>query len=444
MSLSQTLTQDNRDLALIGPGTPMGNLMRCYWLPAMMSNELKPGGDPVRLMLLGEELVAFRSPSGDVGVMDHRCPHRNASLFFGRNEEGGLRCIYHGWKFDATGKCVEVPNTPARFGVQEKVKTTSYKTYENKGLVWVYMGKEESTPELPKFEVTDLEEGEFNIEFVQRECNYLQALEGDIDTSHLGFLHVGNVEPEHLSDDDTMRYVVGNRAPELEVSDAPWGTMYCGIKETGDGRQYFRYANFLFPFWTQAPQGSFESNIFARAWVPMDDTHTMSITLRWNKRVGFNQMKDGKDLPGIAPLALQPNTTGWLGRFRAVQGQGNDYLMDRDAQRSNRIFSGIENIGMQDQAVTESMGAISDHSHEHLTPTDLMIARTRRRLLRAARALAQEGSMPPGVHDPMIYADARSGDMVVPGHAEWTATYQEALKGAIRANAGAAELPQNS
>lgn len=439
MTPTDKLQEDNKDLTRIGPGTKMGELIRHYWLPAMKSSELVAGGDPVRLLLMGEQLVAFRSPSGAVGVMDHRCAHRNASLFFGRNEEGGLRCVYHGWQFDATGKCVDTPNTPDHYGVKDKVKTVSYRTHEDKGLVWVYMGSEETPPELPKFEITDMEEGELNMEFAQRECNYLQALEGDIDTSHLGFLHVGNVEPEQLEDDDTMRYVVGNRAPELDVSEAPWGTTYCAKKLTGDGRQYLRYANFLFPFWTQAPQGPFERNIFARAWVPMDDTHTMSITITWRKRVGFRPMKNGEKLPGVVPLALRPNTSGWFGRFQTVQTGDNDYLIDREAQRSNRIYTGIEHIGMQDQAVTESMGAITDRSREHLSPSDLMISRTRRRLLKAARALAEDGTLPPGVRDPMVYADARSGEMVVPDHHEWPAAYQDALSTAVRANTEAAE-----
>jgi phthalate 4,5-dioxygenase len=424
---------DQHDLTRIGPGTVMGGLMRQYWLPAMQSSELVAGGSPVRLLLLGERLVAWRSPGGQVGVMDHRCPHRNASLFFGRNEQAGLRCIYHGWQFEPAGRCVQVPNIPNGEAFCSKVRTTAYATREQNGLVWVFMGDQTQVPALPGIEVLGAAEGDLEMEFVMRECNFLQALEGDIDTSHLGFLHLGTVQPEHLPEGDPMRYVVSNRAPELEVSEAPWGTSYCAFKAADGGGHYLRYANFMFPCWTQAPQGPFETNLFARAWVPMDDTHTMSITLVWKQRPAtFGPMKDGSTLPGHTALQLQPNSSDWLGRFRAVQNLANDYLIDRDAQREDRLFSGISNIGMQDQAVTESMGEITDRAREQLSPSDLMVVRTRRRLLRAARELAAQGTPPPGAADPQVYRLARSGEVLEPTPAPWAETYQARLKQAVR------------
>ncbi len=433
MSAKDTRQEHNEQLTRIGPGTVMGALMRLYWLPAMRSCELEAGGSPLRLPLLGERLVAFRSPSGEVGVMDHRCPHRNASLFYGRNEEGGLRCIYHGWKFDTDGRCVDAPNVPDGDAFRSRVKTSRYQACERHGIVWVYMGAPDRVPPVPRIEVLDADEGDLEIEFAMRECNWLQALEGDIDTSHLGFLHLGNVQPDDLLPDDPMRYVVANRVPELEVADAPWGTTYCATKRRADGGRYLRYANFMFPCWTQAPQGQFENNLFARAWVPMDDGHTMSITLMWKQRGDlFRTMANGQSLPGVAPLDLLPNTSDWMGRWRCVQNPRNDHLIDRDAQRSNRIFSGISNIGMQDQAVTESMGEISDRTREHLTASDLMIARTRRRLLHAARALATDGTLPPGVSDPFVYRLARSGDMMVDGDASWQQAYQAGIREALR------------
>lgn len=433
MNAKAILQQENDDLTRTGPGTPMGTLMRRYWLPAMLSSELEAGGSPVRLLMLGEKLVAWRSPGGQVGVMDHRCPHRNASLFFGRNEEAGLRCIYHGWQFDTASQCVDLPNVPNGAEMRCRIQTTTYRAQERHGIVWVYMGEAEHAPAMPGLEILEAEAGDLEIEFALRECNWLQALEGDIDTSHLGFLHVGNIEPDDLLPDDPMRYVVANRAPELAASDAPWGTTYCATKQRSDGGRYLRFANFMFPCWTQAPQGQFENNLFSRAWVPMDDHHTMSITLIWKKRGNlFRTMANGEALPGVAPLALLPNTSDWLGRWRCAQNPRNDYLIDRDAQRSNRIFSGIENIGMQDQAVTESMGPITDRTREHLVPSDLMIARTRRRLLRAARALVAEGTVPPGVDDPLVYRQARSGDMMVDAGVETQAAYRQGLATAVR------------
>ncbi|QHE84742.1 Rieske 2Fe-2S domain-containing protein [Hydrogenophaga sp. BPS33] len=431
----ERLRNDNHDLTHTGPGTVMGDLMRSYWIPAMKSSELESGGSPVRLLLLGEKLVAFRSPSGEVGVMDHRCPHRTASLFFARNEEGGLRCIYHGWKFNVEGACIDAPNIPEQEHVKEKVHTVAYQVHEANGLVWVYMGSAEVAPPTPKFEIMNIDEGELSIEFAQRDCNWLQALEGDIDTSHLAFLHVGNVNEEDLHENDPMRHVVRDRTVHLEVDDAPWGTTYCSVRTADDGKTHLRYANFLFPCWTQAPQGPFESNIFLRAWVPMDDTHMMLITVAWKKRVGLIPMKNGSPLPGVAPHELLPNTSDWLGRFRAVQNKENDYMIDREAQRTNEIWCGMKDIVTQDVAVTESMGDIADRTREHLVHSDLMIVRTRRRLLRAARDLAATGTKPPGVQDPFVYSDARSGEMVVPDYKHWTDTYQQKLKEAIRVSA---------
>lgn len=431
---AQRVKSDSEDLVRVGPGTVMGALMRRYWIPAVLSSELEPGGSPMRLVLLGERLVAWRSPKGEVGIMDHRCSHRNASLYFGRNEENGLRCVYHGWQFNTQGQCVDMPNVAPQHACPQKVRSQGYAVHEEKGLIWVYLGEPSLQPPLPRFEVGDAQAGDIEIEFCQRHCNYLQALEGDIDTSHLGFLHVGHVEAEQLSDTDMMRYVVSNRAPELEVSDAPWGTTYCAVKDAEGGKTYLRYANFLFPFWTQAPQGEFETNVFARAWVPLDDEHTMSVTIRWKCRPPvFKKMKNGADLPGIAPLRYASRTTDWFGRWVPEQRLENDYLMDRAAQLEGRSYTGILNIPMQDQAVTESMEPITDRSRENLVPSDVMIARTRRRLLQAARELHQKGTVPPGVLNPEVYRDARGGEMVshVPAR-DWFAHYQASLHAATR------------
>src|SRR5262245_50536770 len=189
---AMTTASEGQELTRVGPGTMMGDLMRCYWIPAALSSELVRDGAPVRLMLLGEKLIAFRDSAGRVGVMDHRCPHRCASLFLGRNEEGGLRCIYHGWKFDVAGNCLDMPSLPPP-GFKEKVKAKAYKVVERAGVVWVYMGSKAEAPPLPAFDILDMPEAEINVGFIQRDCNYLQALEGEIDTSHFGFLHAGHV-----------------------------------------------------------------------------------------------------------------------------------------------------------------------------------------------------------------------------------------------------------
>jgi len=427
---------DSEDLTRVGPGTAMGALMRQYWLPALASSELKADGDPVRLMLLGEKLIAFRDSAGKVGVMDHRCPHRCASLFLGRNEAGGIRCVYHGWKFDAAGNCVDMPSVPAHQDFKDKVKAKAYRTAERNGLVWVYMGDRAELPVLPPIEATLLPESRVSVSFVQRDCNWLQALEGDIDTAHFGFLHAGSVGPDDFQDDHPMRHTVVDRAPAYHVKDTGWGTAYAAWRPDGE-QVSWRFANFLFPFWTQAPNGEFGSFVAARAWVPMDDTHTLVVLMGGrNASSGYSSMplKNGKPLPGFAPrVEYLPNTTDWYGRWRPVANAGNDYQIDREAQHSNEIFTGIRMIFMQDQAVTESMGPITDHGFEHLGGSDLMVARTRRRLLRAARELQEKGTLPPGAADPEVFFAARSGAFHTAPGADWWQAYEDRVAAAIKA-----------
>jgi phthalate 4,5-dioxygenase oxygenase subunit len=349
-------------------------------------------------MLLGEKPIAFRDSNGKVGVMDHRCPHRCVSLLFGRNEEGGIRCVYHGWKFDADGNCADMANIPPHRDFRQKVHAEAYKTAERAGLIWVYMGAREQAPPLPGIEASLLPADEITMLFVQRECNWLQALEGDIDTSHFSHSHVGSVKPEHVQDDNWMKYQVLNRAAEFQAADTDWGTMYCAQRPIEDGQIYWRFAHFGLPFWTWIPQGAFNDRLIARAWVPMDDKHTMFVSMVWNKASRSMPLADGKPIPGATPvLHFQPNSTDWYGRYRPVQRSENDYLIDRAAQRNNTVYTGIDYIHMQHQAIAESMGDIVDHSFEHLAPSDQMITPTRGRLILAARALRDKGTVPPVV-----------------------------------------------
>jgi len=429
--------QDSTDLTRVGPGTLMGGFMRQYWLPALMSSELEPDGDPLRLLLLGEKLVAFRDSAGRVGIMDHRCPHRCASLFLGRNEDGGIRCVYHGWKFDVQGRCTEMPNVPPSQDFKHKVRARAYPTAERNGLVWVYMGARAEPPPLPQIEANLIAGGE--IWCLQRECNWLQALEGDIDTSHVGFLHVGSLEASDLPDDHPMRPTVLDRAPEYEVANAPWGTMYGGFRPNDDGRRSWRIAHCMFPFWTQTPNGVFATRAIARAWVPMDDTHSMLFDLSGGVDDGnpayISRRRNGEPL--FDKFRRAPNTSDWTGRWRCADDARNDWGLDRAAQRSGRHYTGIANITLQDQAVTESMGPITDHGFEHLGPSDKMIARTRRRLLQAARDWRDRGVVPPGAEQPELYFGARAGSFLHDPAASMDEAYAAELAHAVRWNAPA-------
>jgi phenylpropionate dioxygenase-like ring-hydroxylating dioxygenase large terminal subunit len=432
-----TTANEGMELTRVGSGTPMGELMRCYWIPAAMSSELARDGAPIRLMLLGERLIAFRDSEGRVGVMDHRCPHRCASLFLGRNEQGGIRCVYHGWKFDVAGNCLDMPSLPPP-GFKQKVKAKAYKVAERAGVVWVYMGSRAEAPPLPGFEILDMPQDEIKVSFIQRDCNYLQALEGEIDTSHFGFLHAGHVDPDELPEDEPVRNTVINRAPEYHLADTPWGTQYAGYREAGPGQTYWRFGNFLFPFWTQVPNGEFGSHMHARAWVPLDDGHTMFVFIWWKQAVSAMSLpqpayKDGTPIGGTGRgNKMLPNTTDWLGRWRMAENASNDWGIDRVAQQNNTIYTGIDGVHLQDQAITESMGPIVDHTFEHLAPSDQMITRTRRRLLVAARALRDNRVLPPGVEDTDVYRAARSGYFVSDDKSPWREVYTKQLAASVR------------
>jgi phthalate 4,5-dioxygenase oxygenase subunit len=426
--------EENELLCRVGPGTPVGDLMRQYWIPALVSEELpEPDGRPVRVRLLAEDLVAFRDSAGRVALLAANCAHRGASLFFGRNEEDGLRCVYHGWKFDVTGACVDMPNEPAESNFKDKVRQRAYPCVERNGVVWAYMGPRETPPPLPDIEGNMLPEGEWSVWAGLRECNYMQALEGDIDTSHLGFLHHGGVSEEEATPGTFSYYELRNRAPKYAVVDTDYGTMYGAYREAEEDSQYWRIAHFLFPFYTMPPVGVLGMKIVARAWVPVDDYNTMFIMMspRPQSPNASNAGKDGS-VQGLslAPAKLLPNSGDALGRFRLEANRSNDYLMDPEMQRREN-YTGIQGIHLQDQAVTESMGLLFDRSEEHLGTSDSMIIRTRRRIIAAARELREHGTVPPGVDTPAVFG-VRAGGVILPRTADWIEATKETRKGFVQ------------
>ena len=411
-----TTIAENEILTRVGAGTPMGDLMRQYWIPALKSSELVADRDPVRFKLLGEQLIAFRDTSGRIGVMDHRCPHRCASLFFGRNEEGGIRCVYHGWKFDVDGNCTDMANVPAHQDFKHKVHAKAYKAAERNGLVWVYMGDQAKVPELPPLEATLVPEQYMDIDFHQRDCNWLQALEGEIDSSHVAWLHYGLFQKNDFQKDSIRGYQVAQRAPEFVTHETDAGFMY-GVHRPADaGNLYWRIAHFAFPCWALPPINNIEFNFLARAYVPLDDEHTMCVVMMMK---GDPYKKEIAKMPGgRMAMPLLPNTTDWLGRFRIEQNAGNDYLIDREVQRT-QTYTGIEGIVSQDHAITESIGAIAPRELEHLAPSDMMITRVRRLLVRAAQDHAKDGTLPKSASDASVYSAIRSGQFVAPEAQDW-------------------------
>jgi phenylpropionate dioxygenase-like ring-hydroxylating dioxygenase large terminal subunit len=415
--------EDNELLCRVGPGTPMGDLMRQYWVPAALSSELPArDGAPLRVRLLGESLIAFRATSGAVGLVRDSCPHRGASLFYGRNEHEGLRCVYHGWKFDVTGRCVDMPSEPAESNFRGKVRAVAYPCVERAGLVWAYLGPRETPPPLPDLEPTMLADS--SVQIYQRECNWVQALEGDIDTCHTVFLHLGSVGADEAKPGTWAHYALSDRAPRYAVADMDFGVMYGAYRPAEADTEYWRIANFLFPFYAMVPTGVLGLEVRVRAWVPMDDEHTLAISIA---RTAQGTRTAGRQV--VRPPETRPNTTDWYGRFRCVANQGNDYLIDRTSQKTTS-YTGIDSIFLQDQAVTESMGPIYDRTNERLGTSDQMIIRTRKRLIDAARALRDTGKVPPGVDDPAVYA-VRSGGAVLPRGADWIEATRELRKAGV-------------
>jgi phenylpropionate dioxygenase-like ring-hydroxylating dioxygenase large terminal subunit len=393
----------------------MGDLMRRYWVPALLSSELaSPDCDPVRVMLLGEKLIAFRDSHGQVGLVANHCPHRGASLFFGRNEEAGLRCVYHGWKFDAHGTCVDMPNEPAESDFRTKVKAVAYACTERGGIVWAYMGPRADPPPLPDLEPNMLPDAALHVGAIQRECNWLQALEGDIDTSHLGFLHLGARDAESMQPGTFNYYTVKDRSPRYAVVDTDAGAMYGAYRPATADVNYWRIAQFLFPFYALIPSGVLGLSRLVRAWVPMDDNHTMFFVMGVAGSVGA----------GVDLHEVMPNTSDWYGRFLLPQNAGNDYQIDRQKQRSMQSYTGLSSIHLEDLAITESMGALLDRSAEHLGTSDVMVIRVRRRLMAAARALREHSEVPPGSENPAVYR-TRSGSVFLPKDVDWIAATED-------------------
>ena len=389
------LTKEQNELVTqTGSGTAMGELFRCYWLPALLAEEL-PENDcpPVRIKILSERLIAFRDSEGRLGLIDEFCPHRGASLWFGRNEACGLRCPYHGWKFDFTGQCVEVPSEAKESGYARKIKLKSYPLVERGGVVWTYMGPAERQPELPEFEFCVVPREQSFVSKRYQECNWLQAMEGGIDSSHVSWLHSGNVNSDPLfKGAGGNKYNFGDLAPVFEVVEAPGGLLIGARRNAEDDQYYWRITPWVMPSFTAVPPRG-DHPMHGHFWIPIDDENCWAWSYDYHPVRALTQaersaMKAGKGVH----CEYVPGT------YRPLANKDNDYLMDRAAQRSGAEYSGIKGIAVQDGSLQESMGPIIDRTKENLVGCDNGIIMARHRLMRAAKALAEKGTLPPGVN----------------------------------------------
>ncbi|MDB5871049.1 MAG: Rieske (2Fe-2S) domain protein [Ramlibacter sp.] len=388
------MDQETADLLTrTGPGTPMGNLMRRYWVPVLSSSEIaQPDGAPVRVQILGEKLLAFRDTEGHAALIDEFCSHRGASLFFGRNEECGIRCSYHGLKFDRTGACVDVPSAPQ---VADRMRIKAYPCIERAGLVWAYMGPAGKQPEPPEVEWCTLPESHVFISKRWQQSNYLQAMEGGIDTAHVSYVHKYEVDidPMHRGV-KALDYIKADGNVIFDIEKNPFGLTLYGRRNGDADSYYWRITQWLFPWFTLIPPFG-DHSLGGHVWVPIDDENCWAWSINYRPDQPLNdeereEMASGKGIhvkyEDVQPISWRPRAN-----------KDNDYLMDRAAQKDRRAYSGVFGFSEQDASLQESMGAIQDRTKEKLLPTDKAIVMARRMLVEAALELDQ-GVEPPALH----------------------------------------------
>jgi len=413
--------EQNDLLTQTGPGTSMGAMFRSYWIPALLSEEL-PENDctPVRVKLLAESLLAFRDSEGRYGLVSEFCAHRGVSLWFGRNEEGGIRCAYHGWKYDVTGQCVDVPSEPLENGFCRRIKLRAYPLVKQGDVLWTYMGVPERQPPRPQFEFSLVPAEQSLTTKRWQECNWLQAMEGGIDSSHVSWLHRDDLDTDPLfKGAKGNQYNLTDVAPVFEVVESPGGLLIGARRSAEQGNYYWRITPWVMPCFTMVPPRG-DHPVHGHFWIPIDDENCWAWSFDYHparalKPEEVQAMRDGKGIH----VATIPGT------YLPLANKRNDYLIDRAAQKARRAYSGVEGIGMQDASLQESMGPIADRTRENLSSTDNGIVLARMRLLKAARALAEKGEIPPGV-DPAHHR-IRSASVVLPPDAQFSQAAKDAL-----------------
>jgi phthalate 4,5-dioxygenase len=365
--------EHNELLTRTAAATPMGQLIRRYWIPALLAEEIpEPDCPPVRVRILSEKLVAFRDSHGRVGLVEEHCLHRGTSLFFGRNEECGLRCIYHGWKYDTEGNVLDTPAEPAGSDFKSKLKHVAYPTVEAAGVIFAYLGPRDKMPLFPNYEWTLLPKQQTYVTKGLLECNYLQGLEGECDSSHLSFLH------REFTAAGRRQLFALDSAPEYETEETDFGVRLIATRNAGPDTQYVRVSSFVMPIACWVPARNRETHIY----VPVDDEHA------WRYDLGFLRDRE--------PTVEDWNRKSQIGPdYRRIRNLQNNYLQDRQRQATTD-YTGIENFLNHDGCATESMGPIFDRSREHLGMSDKAVIAVRKFLINALKQF-QDGKEPPHI-----------------------------------------------
>jgi len=406
---------ENRTLTETGPGTAMGEVFRHYWMPALLSRELEPDGAPQRVRLLGEDFVAFRDSNGRVGIVDPRCTHRGANLFFGRNEQAGLRCAYHGWKFDATGACVDIPTSPQDVAARTKPKAAlrALHVEEYGDVVWVHFG--DVPPPLPRFEFAELPPEHRFVSKKFQQCNWAQAVEGGLDTAHFSYLHAnindgdkaplvasGHNEPPAVA---RYRWLIEDGMPRFTVLRHDAGLLLCAARHADDDQLYWRATQFMLPNHSLVPN-SFPGDLNqGNTWVPVDDVSCWIFCYAYHVDRPMTDDERKRLAAGSGIFAAVDDD------YVPIRNRDNDYLIDRNRQKHSS-FTGIVGVSEQDAAIADSQGLIADRTRELLGQTDVGIVRFRQVMLQAAKDVGA-ARRPCGVDVPSAY-DLRSGDIMSP------------------------------
>ncbi len=414
---------DNEALVRVGPGAPMGALMRLYWIPFYPADQLVADAPPKRIRLLGEDLVAWRDSEGRPSLVDHACPHRGAPLLYARNEECGLRCVYHGWKFAADGKVMDMPAEPERSRLKEKVRLKSYPCRERNGVLWTYMGPDQADPPpLPEIEWNLVPQENVHLSWRVQECNWLQALEGEIDSAHAAILH-GRVDSKGAVNAWTQ---ATDLRPVFECRRQPFGVSIASRRKLNEDTAYWRVNQFMLPFWTLVPPQSKFPELSGHAWVPIDDETTLCLMFSYTPAQPFyprtrelmQQGHNGRET-GHASLhsyAPKPPATPYADFWTKFTPQ-TAYQIDYDLQRTT-WFSGLPGLWVQDAACQSGVAAIYDRTKEHLCVSDTGIAMTRRYLLENLAALRDRAERPAGAAQPETFL-VRAVSLTLPVGTPW-------------------------
>lgn len=414
---NQLLTQTNAD-------TPMGKLFRRYWLPVLLLEELpEPDCAPVRVKVLGENLLAFRDSNDKLGLIDEFCPHRGVSLWFGRNEEGGLRCPYHGWKFDVTGQCMQIPSEPAESNYAKRIKLTSYPLVERGGVFWTYMGPPELQPAVPEFEFAMVGPKQRFVSKRWQMSNYLQSMEGGYDPAHVSFLHSGEIKSEAMIATSNSEHFRQDERLKMECVQSDGGIVLSYGREVGGGNTYWRVMQWVMPYYTMIPPFG-DHPVHGHFWVPIDDENCFVWTFDFHpsRDLSEGELQAGREGRGLHVKIVEGSN------YVPVANKSNNYLIDRRKQKDGLHYSGVPSIAMADAALQENMGTtpIQDRTREHLVTTDRAIVMVRRLMIESALALEKEGKPPRGL-EPKTQR-VRSATVILPSASQVLAEVKASIE----------------